>query len=231
MPQYLDTKTVLIYRPHPVGRQQKQQYPQLTNGYTIIANKVATVAIVGNNSSNNSNRRNYVCNRLDNSTSLLEAARSADAKTIEMLHGKKLRYNAPDSVGEVGAQILQGEPRLPQVDVDPVLEGVRLDLDPVLLPAPAPPEGAWSLAWLAWSFRSFAKLLIVSGIFAPRSPHFHPLETHNSHTFITSHSFLSLNSLTRFPSFPVNPRPEFPSFGFPPTIPTFLNFAPTSSPP
>ena len=47
----------------------------------------------------------------------------------------------PDSVREVCAEILDGEPGLPQVDVDPVLEGVRLDLDPVLLPTPAAPEG------------------------------------------------------------------------------------------
>jgi len=47
----------------------------------------------------------------------------------------------PDSVGEVGAEILEGEPRLPQVDVDPVLEGVRLDLDPILFPTPAAPQG------------------------------------------------------------------------------------------
>jgi hypothetical protein len=58
-----------------------------------------------------------------------------------MLRRKIEVYNVPDSVGEVGAEVLQGEPRLPQVDVDPVLEGVRLDLDPVLLPAPAPAEG------------------------------------------------------------------------------------------
>ncbi len=56
------TTAAILATAGTIGKQQKQQYPQLTNGYTIIANKVATVAIAGNNSSNNINRRNYVCN-------------------------------------------------------------------------------------------------------------------------------------------------------------------------
>ena len=43
---------------------------------------------------------------------------------------------SPHSVGEVRRHVLHLEPAFPQVDVHPVLEGVRLDLDPLLLPAP-----------------------------------------------------------------------------------------------
>ena len=74
------------------------------------------------------------------------------------LHGFVI---SPNSVGEVCAEVVDVEAGLPEVDIHPVLEGVGLDLDPLLLAAPVPQAGPPSIIFLKNVFKANVNALFI----------------------------------------------------------------------